>query len=106
MSNHNHFEAAFILNIANIATHTRALGPGVRAAIWVQGCPLHCPGCLAPNWIPFVPASQFTPEQILNKLDLEGITGMTFSGGEPMEQAGGLAVLIRLARQQKDLDLI
>jgi anaerobic ribonucleoside-triphosphate reductase activating protein len=106
MSNHDHFEGAFILNIANIATHTHALGPGARAAIWVQGCPLHCSGCLAPNWIPFVPASQFTPEEIINKLDFEGITGMTFSGGEPMEQAGGLAVLIRLARQRKDLDLI
>ena len=94
------------LNIAAIAGRTRALGPGVRAVVWVQGCPLNCPGCLAPQWIPFVPALSLSPEEVLERLDLEGISGLTFSGGEPMEQAAGLAALARLARQKKDLDLI
>lgn len=94
------------LNIAAIANCTRALGPGLRAVVWVQGCPLNCRGCLAPDWIPFIPAMQMTPEQVLERLDLDKITGMTFSGGEPMSQAGGLAVLARLARRKKDLDLI
>jgi anaerobic ribonucleoside-triphosphate reductase activating protein len=106
MSNHEHPEYVHVLNIANIAARTRALGPGTRAVVWVQGCPLNCPGCLAPGWIPFVPATQWTPAEILEKLDLDSITGMTFSGGEPMEQAAGLAALVRLARQKKDLDLI
>lgn len=95
-----------ILNIAALAARTRALGPGMRAAVWVQGCPLHCPGCLAPDWIPFVTATQLTPEEVLDQLDLEAISGLTYSGGEPMEQASGLAALVRLARQKKDLDLI
>jgi anaerobic ribonucleoside-triphosphate reductase activating protein len=94
------------LNIAAIAGYTKALGPGTRAVIWVQGCPLHCRGCLAPDWIPYVPATLLSPEQILARLDLEGISGLTFSGGEPISQAGGLAALARLARQRKDLDLI
>lgn len=94
------------LNIAAIAAHTQALGPGVRAAVWVQGCPLHCRGCLAPDWIPFLPAILMTPEQILAGLDLAEISGLTFSGGEPMAQAAGLAELARLARQKKDLNLI
>jgi anaerobic ribonucleoside-triphosphate reductase activating protein len=104
MSNYEHFE--HVLNIANIAARTQALGPGTRAAIWVQGCPLHCAGCLAPNWIPFVPAMMLSPEEVLAKIDLDIITGMTFSGGEPMEQAAGLAALAQLARQKKDLDFI
>jgi anaerobic ribonucleoside-triphosphate reductase activating protein len=94
------------LNIAAIASRTRALGPGMRAAVWVQGCPLHCRGCLAPQWIPSIPAMALRPEEILAQLDLHLINGLTFSGGEPMEQAAGLAALARLARQQKDLDLI
>jgi anaerobic ribonucleoside-triphosphate reductase activating protein len=94
------------LNIAAVASSTRALGPGLRAVVWVQGCPLNCPGCLAPNWIPFVPARLMTPHQILESLDLSNIMGITFSGGEPMEQAAGLAALARLARQKRDLDLI
>jgi anaerobic ribonucleoside-triphosphate reductase activating protein len=106
MLSYESLEEAHILNIANIAARTKALGPGTRAAVWVQGCPLHCKGCLAPNWIPFIPAMELAPEEILERLDLEMITGMTFSGGEPMEQAAGLAALIRLARQKKELDLI
>jgi anaerobic ribonucleoside-triphosphate reductase activating protein len=94
------------LNIAAMAGCTQALGPGMRTVVWVQGCPLNCRGCLAPDWIPFVPATLRTPEQILESLDLDRISGMTFSGGEPMSQAGGLAALARLVRQKKDLDLI
>ena len=99
-------EIAHVLNIAAVSARTQALGPGTRAVIWVQGCPLNCPGCLAPQWIPFVPALSRTPLEILDQLDLESISGLTFSGGEPMEQAAGLAALVRLARQKKDLDLI
>jgi len=99
-------EIAHVLNIAAVSARTHALGPGTRAVIWVQGCPLNCPGCLAPQWIPFVPALSRTPLEILDQLDLESIGGLTFSGGEPMEQAAGLAALVRLARQKKDLDLI
>jgi anaerobic ribonucleoside-triphosphate reductase activating protein len=106
MQNHTHPNYAGVLNIAAVAARTQALGPGMRAAIWVQGCPLNCPGCVAPEWIPFVPALKLTPHEILEGLDLDGITGLTFSGGEPMEQAAGLAALARLARQKKDLDLI
>lgn len=94
------------INIAALAGGTKALGPGMRAVVWVQGCPLNCRGCVAPNWIPFVPAMLLTPQEVLEQLDLERIEGLTFSGGEPMEQAAGLAALARLARQKKDLDLI
>lgn len=94
------------LNIAAFTSRTQALGPGLRAVVWVQGCPLNCRGCVAPDWIPFVPATLMTPEEILVRLDTDQISGMTFSGGEPMEQAAGLAALARMAREKKDLDLI
>jgi anaerobic ribonucleoside-triphosphate reductase activating protein len=47
-----------------------------------------------------------SPQEVLDMLDLHEISGLTFSGGEPMEQAAGLAELARLARQGKDLNLI
>ncbi len=94
------------LNVASIAACTHALGPGARGVVWVQGCPLNCRGCLAPNWIPFIRASLLTPEEVFSHLDLDSIGGLTFSGGEPMEQAAGLVELARLARRKKDLDLI
>jgi anaerobic ribonucleoside-triphosphate reductase activating protein len=94
------------LNIASIRPRTRALGPGLRAAIWVQGCPLHCRGCVAPNWIPFRPAMSMTPEMIIERLDIPSLDGLTFSGGEPLEQAAGLALLSRKVRAIKNISLI
>jgi anaerobic ribonucleoside-triphosphate reductase activating protein len=85
---------------------TTALGPGTRAAIWVQGCNLHCPGCIAPDWIPFKQAIQLSPRQVVDRLLLDEISGLTLSGGEPMEQAGALAEVARLAMEKQDLDVI
>lgn len=94
------------LNLANMVEKTTALGPGTRAVLWVQGCRLRCPGCISPAWMPFEPAIQLSPEQVIERLPLNEITGLTFSGGEPMEQAGALAEVVRLARQWRDLDVI
>ena len=94
------------LNIANMVTKTKALGPGTRAVIWVQGCKLRCPGCIAPGWIPFETSLQLTPGQVVDRLVTDEIDGLTFSGGEPMEQAEALAEVAYLAREKKELDII
>lgn len=96
-----------ILNIAAMCPATRALGPGVRAAVWVQGCALHCPGCVAPDWIPIQPASLVLVDDLAHILLLDStITGITLSGGEPMLQAAGLAQLLRVIKAERDLDVI
>lgn len=46
-----------MINVAEICLGTRALGPGLRSALWVQGCPFRCPGCVAPDWIPDRPVT-------------------------------------------------
>src|SRR6185369_11616162 len=99
MSGDTHFNSTNKVNVASFTTHTSALGPGIRAVVWVQGCPLHCRGCLAPGWIPFIQSNLMTPTEILEKFEIQKIDGLTFSGGEPFEQASGLAELARLARK-------
>lgn len=95
------------LNIAEICPTTRALGPGLRAALWVQGCPIHCKGCIAPGWIPFKRAHFLTPEEAGDRLlQNEEIDGVTISGGEPMVQAKGLAAMLRYIRKRRDLHVI
>jgi len=99
------------LYIAETCVGTRALGPGLRSVVWCQGCPFHCAGCIAPEWIPAEPAGGTA--RVADPADLAaellthpGITGLTFSGGEPMSQAAGLAKVIGAARQERDLTLI
>ena len=95
------------LNVAAISRSTRSLGPGERAVVWVQGCPFHCHECLAPEWIPLRPAQRISPQELVNELvTSSSVTGLTFSGGEPMQQAAGLAHLAKIAREQRDLDII
>lgn len=96
-----------MLNVAETCTATRALGPGLRAVVWVQGCPFRCRGCLAPEWIPPRPARRMTPAELAAELLHDpDVTGLTFSGGEPMEQAEGLAETARLVRRERDVTLI
>ncbi|MFD0683749.1 4Fe-4S single cluster domain-containing protein [Actinomadura fibrosa] len=96
-----------MLNIAETCTGTRALGPGLRAVAWTQGCPFRCRGCLAPDWIEQRPARAMTPAGLAAELLTDpDVTGLTFSGGEPMEQAAGLAETARLARADRDLTLV
>lgn len=96
-----------ILNLAAICRKTRALGPGARAVIWVQGCPFRCKGCISPEWIPFIPANSYQPIALADALlsDPE-ISGITISGGEPIVQASALADFIEHARSIRDINLI
>ena len=95
------------LNVAATCSATSALGPGVRAVVWVQGCPLNCPECVAPDWIPFLPARLVAPEELAQELlERPDVTGLTLSGGEPMLQAAGLAALAQAMAARRDLTVI
>jgi len=98
---------ALTLNIAATQVGTRALGPGWRSVVWVQGCPFRCRGCVSPEWIPQRPARAVSAEDLAAELlaDHE-VTGLTFSGGEPMLQAAALSEVARAARRERDVSLI
>jgi len=96
-----------VVNVAETCVGTKALGPGIRSVVWVQGCPLHCPGCIAPGWIPRRTARLVAPEELAAELLADpAVSGLTLSGGEPMLQAGALAAMVRAARAQRDVTVI
>ena len=91
---HRSRDAAVIRLYARVAV-TRALGPGRRYALWVQGCPFHCPGCLAPDSLPFDAGERFPVARLANEiLAVPGLEGVTISGGEPFAQAPALVALL------------
>lgn len=86
---------------------TYALGPGFRFALWVQGCPLHCHGCMTPDAQPFSGGEAISIHDMAQHIvACDGIEGLTISGGEPFSQADGLAVLINTVRQERNLGVI
>ena len=89
------------LAVAGFVPASRANGPGQRIVLWVQGCSIGCPGCFNPSTHAPVEARRPVGEvaaQILAAVR-PGTVGVTFSGGEPFEQAGALS---RLARRLRD----
>ena len=75
-------------------------GPGERACIYVQGCSIRCKGCITPqSWqkgIQKVNVKDIA-ETILQGPEIEGVT---FSGGEPFEQAKALAKLGNILKNE------
>jgi anaerobic ribonucleoside-triphosphate reductase activating protein len=82
------------LKLAGFLARSSVNGPGIRAVVWVQGCPLRCDGCFNPEFLPFSGGypvrAGYLAEMILA---IEGIDGVTFSGGEPFAQASALSEL-------------
>jgi anaerobic ribonucleoside-triphosphate reductase activating protein len=74
-------------------------GPGKRFVLWTQGCTLGCPGCWNPETHGMQGGREETVESLLAWMRLVshdgGYNGLTISGGEPMQQQGALAYLLR-----------
>jgi len=96
------------LNLAHVVRRTTALGPGdVRSAVWFQGCPLACPGCISPEWQTFKPALQPTPQELAEWFLLDpDVHALTLSGGEPTHQSETAAEFLRLVRQKREISVI
>ena len=90
------------LCLAKRSNACSVLGPGVRAVLWVQGCPFRCAECVAPESQRFSGGFQVSPEDLAVELaSLPFIVGLTISGGEPMAQAGSLVRLVSKLKQER-----
>ncbi len=75
-------------------------GPGIRLVVFLQGCPLRCIFCHNPDTWATTGGQEMTTEAIVHRarrmrpyLGDEG--GVTFSGGEPLLQAGELLETVK-----------
>mgnify|MGYP000933723061 CR=1 FL=1 len=86
------------LRVAMVVPRTEAEGPGPRYAVWVQGCPLRCPGCCNPEMLESAGGEARDPEDMVEEACAAGVEGVSLLGGEPFAQADGLATLAEGAR--------
>ncbi|MCL6533667.1 MAG: radical SAM protein [Armatimonadetes bacterium] len=88
------------LNLGTWQERSAVNGPGERFVLWVQGCPLRCPGCINPEFLPFTEGIRISVAQMVEKiLAVPNIEGVTYSGGEPTAQAKALALLSEQLRK-------
>lgn len=79
-------------NIHSLQSLGTVDGPGIRFVVFMQGCNLRCGCCHNPDTWEISGGTEYTPEQILQKVlrckDYFGKTGgITISGGEPLLQS-------------------
>lgn len=98
-----------VFDIKEFAVHD---GPGIRVTVFMKGCPLRCSWCHNPEGLSRQPqimrgaagermvGQVFTAAELAARLNSQagvlrtGEGGVTFSGGEPLAQAGFVAEVI------------
>lgn len=88
------------LRVALEVAGTEAEGPGRRYAVWLQGCPLRCPGCCNPEMLSSEGGKRVPVEALAERILAGADEGLTLLGGEPFFQPGPAAALAEQVRAQ------
>ena len=76
-------------------------GPGLRYAVFVQGCSHNCPGCHNPESQPVEGGTVTALDDLLADIEANGLVhDVTLSGGEPFEQPAACAILARALKER------
>ena len=88
-----------VIDISGYAPNSITDGPGLRFGVFCQGCNHHCPGCHNPETHQFGIGTKVDVEDIYKMIKKDPIVrGVTFSGGEPFDQAEGFYELAKLLK--------
>lgn len=91
------------LQLAQVVPYTEAEGPGARFAVWFQGCPLRCPGCCNPEFLPYRGGVSRPVGDVIGELERTHagtpLEGISLLGGEPFAHAAGAVGLALPARE-------
>lgn len=77
------------MNYHNITKEDMLNGDGLRVVLWVAGCNHHCKDCQNPiTWDPNggILFDMDAKKEIFDELDKDYISGITFSGGDPLHE--------------------
>lgn len=95
------------LRIAGLVNDSIVDGPGMRLTVFCQGCPHNCKGCHNAHTHDFKGGYDIDIDDILEKAkNNKLLSGVTFSGGEPMCQAKAFLQLAKKIKEQTDLNII
>lgn len=90
-----------MLKLAGMVEDSIVDGPGLRMAIFAQGCPHHCPGCHNPETWSFEGGTEISEERVFEIVKTNPLCGgVTFSGGEPFAQAEAFSLLAGLLKTE------
>lgn len=83
------------MNYIKITEHDIANGCGIRVVLWVSGCKMQCKNCHNPqtwNFTAGYPFTRATLFKLFKSIDKPYISGLTLSGGHPLERENRVEV--------------
>jgi anaerobic ribonucleoside-triphosphate reductase activating protein len=90
-----------LIRIAGITQDSIVDGPGLRLAVFTQGCPHHCEGCHNPETHDFAGGWLIDTGEIIAMMDKNPLLeGITLTGGEPFCQSEACIELARAAKKR------
>ena len=88
------------IRIAGTVNDSIVDGPGLRYAVFVQGCSHHCPGCHNPETHDPMGGHSEDTDQLIERMKKNPLlSGLTLSGGDPLEQSKPCLELAKAAHQ-------
>lgn len=95
-----------VIRLHRVLYPVTTLGYGQRLGVWVQGCSRNCPHCISPEMQPtdrpMIPLSS-----LLQQIPpLQGCSGLTISGGEPLDQPEAVLALMDWFAEQYTDDIL
>ena len=96
------------VRLHGILESSYANGPGRRSVIWFQGCTLACQGCFNPKTHALNNGITRTVAELVDQLVARSaeISGVTISGGEPLQQPDALRALVSGIRARSELSIL
>ncbi|MDL2319270.1 anaerobic ribonucleoside-triphosphate reductase activating protein [Eubacteriales bacterium OttesenSCG-928-A19] len=85
-----------VLRVSGLVMDSIVDGPGLRLAVFTQGCPHACPGCHNPQSHDSLGGTLTPVAEIAEKVRRNPLlSGVTLTGGEPLEQAEACLTLLK-----------
>jgi len=89
------------MRIAGLVQDSIVDGPGIRFAVFTQGCKLCCEGCHNPSAWDAGGGTEMTASEVIAVMNKNPLTdGLTLSGGEPFLQAADCSQLAAAAHEK------
>ncbi|AWK50360.1 anaerobic ribonucleoside-triphosphate reductase activating protein [Clostridium beijerinckii] len=93
------------IRLSGIAYESLVNGPGMRRVFFAQGCKHNCKSCFNPDTHDFYGGEEKNLDELIeDTLDNPILRGVTFSGGDPWEQADKFAYMAT-AFKEKGLNI-
>lgn len=89
------------IRVSGVVPESITDGPGIRFALFVQGCAHNCPGCHNPATHDYNGGEERDTDELIAALKSDPMTGgVTLSGGEPFDQPEPLIEFSRAVKER------